>query len=70
MNYAIGVLTPMKKTKMLLKDTSSHEMTNVEIAEELFIHPQTVSKIENRAMEKFKRELKKRNINLKDLIGD
>ena len=60
----------MKKTKMLLKDNKSHEMTNVEIAEELFIHPQTVSKIENRAMEKFKRELKKRNINLKDLIGD
>jgi DNA-binding CsgD family transcriptional regulator len=60
----------MKKTKMLLKDNTLHEMTNVEIADQLFIHPHTVSKIENRAMEKFKIELKKRNINLKDLIGD
>ena len=60
----------MKKTKMLLKDNTLHEMTNVEIADKLFIHPHTVSKIENRAMEKFKIELKKRNINLKDLIGD
>lgn len=60
----------MKKTKMLVKDNTTHEMTNVEIADQLFIHPQTVSKIENRAMEKFKIELKKRNINLKDLIGD
>ena len=60
----------MKKTKMLLKDNTVHEMTNVQIAEKLFIHPQTVSKIENRAMEKFKKELKKRKINIQDLIGD
>lgn len=60
----------MKKTKMLLKDNTAHEMTNVQIAEKLFIHPQTVSKIENRAMEKFKKELKKRKINIQDLIGD
>jgi len=45
-------------------------MTQDEIASEIFVNQKTVSYTEKNAIEKFKQELFKRNINAKDLLED
>ena len=43
-------------------------LTQVEVAEKMFLNYKTVATIEKRAIEKFKQELEKRGITLGDLL--
>jgi len=45
-----------------------YELSQTEIGEVLFLKQQTIQKIEQKAIERFKQELKARNIEIKDLL--
>ena len=47
-----------------------YEMSQAEVAEKMFLCKNTVMNVEKRAIEKFKKELEKRGISIKDLLGD
>lgn len=55
---------------LYLLDKVDFCMTQDEIASEIFVNQKTVSYTEKNAIEKFKQELFKRNINAKDLLED
>jgi DNA-directed RNA polymerase specialized sigma subunit len=44
------------------------EKSQSEVGEKLFLRQQTIAKIEQKAIERFKQELKARNIEIKDLL--
>jgi transcriptional regulator len=44
------------------------EMSQSQVAEELFLTQQTIAAIEKRAIEKIKAALKEKNINIKDIL--
>lgn len=48
--------------------SENHEYSQKDIAEKLFLHVNSIGNIEKRAIEKFKQELAKRNINVKDIL--
>jgi DNA-binding CsgD family transcriptional regulator len=52
------------------KEMMEMNMTQIQVADKLFINPKTVSVIEKRAMEKVRAILANRKINVKDLLGD
>lgn len=43
-------------------------MSQADIAEKLFLHKNTVGSVEKKAIEKFKRKLAEKNIDIKDLL--
>jgi DNA-directed RNA polymerase specialized sigma24 family protein len=45
-----------------------YEMSQMEIAEKLFLNVQTVRSIEKQAIEKFKKGLAERGVELKDVL--
>jgi DNA-directed RNA polymerase specialized sigma subunit len=45
-----------------------YELSQYEIGEVLFLKQQTIQKIEQKAIERFKQELQARNIEIKDLL--
>ncbi len=52
------------------KELMEMNMTQVQVADKLFIDPKTVSVIERRAIAKIKAILEQRNITAKDILGD
>ena len=53
------------KEKML---PDLYEYSQTDVAEKLFLHINTIGNVEKRAIAKFKKELEKRGIQLKDLL--
>lgn len=45
-----------------------YELSQFEIGQKLFLKQQTIAKIEQRAIEKFKKQLSERGITLNDLL--
>jgi len=43
-------------------------MSQADIAEKLFLHKNTVGTVEKKAIEKFKKKLAEKNIDIKDLL--
>jgi len=43
-------------------------MSQADIAEKLFLHKNTVGAVEKKAIEKFKKKLAEKNIDIKDLL--
>jgi DNA-binding XRE family transcriptional regulator len=59
---------PVTTESNTLRNQSDCVMTQAEVAEAIGISRVAVQQIENRAIEKFKRELRRRRINALDLI--
>jgi hypothetical protein len=49
---------------------TQYVMTQVEVAEKLFIHPKTVMVVEKRALEKIRTILERRGIKAEDILED
>jgi len=47
-----------------------YNMSQMDVAEEMFLAVGTVASTEKRAIEKFKQAIAERNINVKELLGD
>lgn len=47
-----------------------YDMSQSQIGEKLFLSQQSIQKIEQQAIAKFKQALKEKNINIKDLLND
>lgn len=47
-----------------------YEMSQADVAEKMFVHPNTVGNIEKRAIEMLKKAFRDRNIDPKDLLND
>lgn len=52
------------------KETDKFEMTQVEVAEKLFLDSKTIASTERRAIEKIRKLLADRNLTAQDLLGD
>ncbi len=52
------------------KETDKFEMTQVEVAEKLFLDSKTIASTERRAIEKIRKLLQDRNLTAQDLLGD
>lgn len=55
------------KEKML---PDLYEYSQTDVAKKMFLHINTIGNIEKKAVEKFKKELEKRGIQLKDLLEE
>ena len=47
-----------------------YEYSQTDVAKKMFLHINTIGNIEKKAVEKFKKELEKRGIQLKDLLEE
>lgn len=52
------------------KESMDHGMTQIQIAEQMFLDPKTISTIERKALDKIRALLAERNITAKDILGD
>lgn len=52
------------------KETDKFEMTQVEVAEKLFLDSKTIASTERRAIEKIRKLLAERNITAQDILGE
>jgi DNA-directed RNA polymerase specialized sigma24 family protein len=59
-----------KGTREMSQLQDEYEMSQADVAEKMFVHPNTVGNIEKRAIEMLKKAFRDRNIDPKDLLND